>query len=71
MPSTKRPSNKKLRAKIKPHLAPLFAKIIINRFRLINKQKRLGGEVVNEVLIRSIGQVSPALELAQFIVKYC
>lgn len=32
---------KKLRAKIKPHLVPLFAKIIINRFRLINKQKRL------------------------------
>lgn len=53
LPPTKRPSNKKLRAKIKPHLAPLFAKIITNRFRLINKQKKLESEVVKEVLIRS------------------
>lgn len=30
----------KLKTKIKPHLVPLFAKIIINRFRLLNKHKR-------------------------------
>lgn len=71
MPPTKRPSNKKLRAKIKLHLVPLFAKIITNRFRLINKQKKLSSGVVKEVLIRSIRQVSPAVELAQCIVKYC
>lgn len=51
----------KLKTKIKPHLVLLFAKIIINRFRLINNYNRC--EVV-EVLITRLGQVSPALELA-------
>ena len=31
----------KLKTKIKPHLVLLFAKIIINRFRLINNYNRL------------------------------
>lgn len=31
----------KERTKRKPHLSPVFAKIIINRFRLINNYKRL------------------------------
>jgi len=31
----------KLERERKPHLVPLFAKIIINRFRLINNYKRL------------------------------
>lgn len=37
----KQPFKQKETSKRKPHLSPVFAKIIINRFRLINNYKRL------------------------------
>jgi hypothetical protein len=37
----KQPFKQKETTKRKPHLSPVFAKIIINRFRLINNYKRL------------------------------